>query len=116
MAIEGQVQYQLVLAPPVPTRKRANPYQLLPLRPMGMGDLPGAHLPPVKAGYLNRNLTHLAPRHVLSFLPLSGVTLQSSSLSLVVPIPQVKALLTRTRSLLPYMETPTPVLRLKLRH
>ena len=67
MVIEGRVQYLLALARLVPTRKLAN--QSLPLAPrlMGMGAPAPSRLPPAKAGHLNRNLTHMAPRGIPSF-------------------------------------------------
>lgn len=116
MAIDGQVQFQLVLARPVLTPKRANLYQLLAPHPMGMVVLPHAHLPRPKAGYLSRNPIHLALHHALSFRLLPVVALRDSNQSSIAHIPQVKPLPTRTRSLPPPMGPPTRVPRAKLRH
>jgi hypothetical protein len=114
MVIEGQVQYLLVLARLVPTRKVANQYLLSALRLMGIPT--PARLPPVKAGHLNLNLTHLAPRRAPSFPPHPVVILRGPTLGLKVPTRQVEPLPTRTRSPLPHMVSPILVPRLKVLH
>ena len=50
MAINRQVQFQLVLACPVLTPKLANPYQLLALHPIDMGSPPHTIFPNQKLG------------------------------------------------------------------
>src|ERR1700722_1123374 len=73
----------------------------------GMGALTPACLPPAKAGHLNRNLTHLAPRRIPSFpshpVVIRGPTRDSTR--------QAKLLLTRTPSPLVHTASPIPVLR-----
>ena len=116
MVTEGRVQCQLVLAHPVPTRKQANPYRLLPLPLMGMGVPTRARLPLARVGYLSRNLTHLAPHHALSFRPLPVVIPRGRIRRLIAPILQVKPPPTQTRLLPLHMGSPTPVLQLKVHH
>jgi hypothetical protein len=111
MIIEGRVQYQLALARLVPTRKLASQTLHLALRLMGMGAPTPGRLPPAKAGHLNRNLTHLAPRRIPSFPSHPVVILRGPTRDLKVPTRQAKLLLTRTPSLLLHTASPIPVPR-----
>ena len=107
----GRVRSLPVLVRPVLIRKRVNLYRLLALRPMDMGALRAhVHLPPVKAGYLNHNLTRLAGRRVPSFRPLPIVVTRLLTPGLIAIIRQARLQHTRTRSLQLRTRLPIPTL------
>ena len=78
---------------PSPYTQTSQSIPTLALKLMGMGGPTPGRLPPAKGGHVNRNLTHLALRRILSFPSHLVVTLRRPTRDLKVPTCQAKLLL-----------------------
>ena len=111
----GQVRFLLALVLPVPIRKRVNLFRLLVLQHTAMGALQvQGPLPQARVGYPNLNPTRLAAHRVLSLRLLPVAVPRPRIPSLKATTHRVQLQRTRTHSLLPRLQLPTPILRLKV--